>query len=263
MRGGDYYLITLKLDVIGQKLIRQDNEMIIDKSQGIINCQFKFHNNEHISWEGIDKFAIFTNIYNDRNYVRLGKGLNCTCTIPSEAMVGRIMNVTVYGGEHITTNQVSFILTPSHYKHIKPKPTTSKCGNDIFTDIYKHLGTKIEDIEVINQKLLLYKDNEIVRMVDLADALLSDYYTRDYINAVLATKYDDFNITEGFIICSSEGEELKRIPLSIVDEYYYNKQDIDNLLEDVNNRIDDCFNNVTYEGDEDGVYLILEHSKQE
>lgn len=255
-------MITLKLDISEQKLIRQDNEIIIDKSQGIINCQFKFHNTEHISWEGIDKFAIFTNIYNDRNYVRLGKGLDCTCTIPSEAMVGRMMNVTVYGGEHITTNQVSFILTPSHYHNHKPT-SSSNCKKDIFTDIYNHLENKIDDIDIIDDKLLIFKDGEIIKIVNVNEAILDDYYTKEYIDEVLSTKYDDFNISDGFIICSSKGEELKRIPLSVVDEYYYNKQDIDNLLDDVNTRIDDCFNNVAYNGDDDGVYLILEHSKQE
>ena len=255
-------MITLKLDVTEQKLIRQDNEIIIDKSQGIINCQFQFHNTENISWEGINKFAIFTNIFNDRNYVHLGKGLDCTCTIPSEAMVGRVMNVTVYGGEHITTNHVSFILTPSHYHKPSPTITSSKCGKDIFTSIYNHLENKIDDIDIIDDKLLIFKDGEIVKIVNVNEAILDDYYTREYIDEILSTKYDDFSINDGFIICSSEGVELKRIPLSIVDEYYYNKHQVDELITEVNNRVDECFNNADYISDDDGVYLILEHNQE-
>lgn len=253
------------MDVTEQKLTRQDKEIIIDKSQGIINTRFHFHNTRNINWEGIDKFAIFTNVYNDRNYVHLGRGNDCTCTVPSEAMVGRVMNVTVYGGEHITTNNVSFILTPSNYKHYPPKPPhhNGGCGGDIFSDIYNQIGTKIDDIDIIEKKLLLYRDEEIIKIVDLEDALLSDYYTRLYLDNVLSTKYDDFSICDGFIICSSEGVELKRIPLSAIDDYYYSKSDIDGFLTQVHDRIDSCFVNADCINTSDGVYLILEDSRQE
>lgn len=104
-------MIKLKFQIKNNKLERTDSEQIISKSKHLYKAIFEF---EGRMWKGVEKIAIFTDSWGNRKRVYIGRW-ECKCVIPDSILQGTFFKVTVYGGDLITTNDISIPLVQSDY----------------------------------------------------------------------------------------------------------------------------------------------------
>lgn len=95
-----------------------------------------------------------------------------------------------------------------------------------------------------------------MKILSFEDLILNNYYTKNYIDNELSKKYDDFNYDNGSIICFSNGEVKKRVPILSV-ENYYSKAEIDEKINEINNKLKDCIVDGEITSDNEGIYLIF------
>jgi len=106
-------MIKLNFNVDNTELKRNDNTAIISKSKHMHQAIFKFTGE---IWHGVEKIAIFTDSWGKSRRMYLGKYKKCKCIIPDKALTGTYFNIVVYGGDLITTNEISVPLVYSSYK---------------------------------------------------------------------------------------------------------------------------------------------------
>ena len=106
-------MITLKFNIENTELKRSDTAQVISKSKRMHQAVFEF---EGEMWQGVEKIAIFTDSWGKSRRMYIGKYKKCKCTIPDKALKGTYFNIAVYGGDLITTNEISIPLVYSSYK---------------------------------------------------------------------------------------------------------------------------------------------------
>lgn len=226
-------MITLTFNINQQKLKRTSKNILVNKSKNVISCNFEFR--DPTNWEGIEKFASFTN---DKEYTYicpLGKDMVCECVIPEEAMTGNYMKIGVFGGDRITTNNLLIPLLNSGFTtHIKQSTGES----DFFHDLYKKINMKYDDLILEENKLYCYSGDECLKIINFDDLILNTYPTKDYVESELNKKYDDFTYENGSLLCFINGELRKKIPITGIEEFYTRKE-IDEQFNEVNNRLDE------------------------
>lgn len=133
--------MNLKFHINQQLLRRTDNKVVVNKSRNHIQCHFHFTGHD---WQNIEKFAIFKNSKGKAYTSFLGKEMNCTCTIPSPAMTGNYMKISIYGGDLFTTQEIKVVLLPSGYTiDITPVDPDAK---DVFVEAFESIQSKIDHI---------------------------------------------------------------------------------------------------------------------
>ena len=148
---GGYAYLNLTFDINNQILQRTDKQIIVNKSRNYIHCTFTFKTEE---WNNIEKFAIFKNNRGKAYTCFLGKSIECTCTIPSPAMTGNYMKISIYGGDLITTTELKIILLPSGYTiDISPIDPSAK---DVFVEAFETIQSKIDQVEFEDGYLKCY-----------------------------------------------------------------------------------------------------------
>lgn len=150
-------MIILNFKVEGQFIKRDDRKMMVNKSKNIHFADFTFEGEE---WEGIKKFAIFKNDYHEAYVSSLGNSEECRCSIPAEAMRGRYLKISVYGGDLITSNELTISLVPSGYTTTISTPSDS--AKDIFVDIYEKIEAKIDNIIYEDGYLICRSGEEVL-----------------------------------------------------------------------------------------------------
>lgn len=244
-------MTTLKFDVNQQTIIRTDHERLVNSSHNIINARFRFSGE---LWEDYcmePKFVLFKDSWNNKTRVRLGR--NHECRIPNNVLAGSFFRLAVYAGDLIVTNYLNIPLSTTMYND-----TGDCCDKDfhLFNDIFTQLRSKYDDLVLEDSTLYCYGDGELLKIINFDDLILSNTYTRNYIDDVLATKYDDFKYSDGNLLCYIDGDLRKRVPIIAV-ENYYTKQEIDDRFDEVNHEMLKFFVDGEISSDEDGVYLVL------
>lgn len=108
-------MIKLKFNVENTELQRIDDTPIISKSKHSHKAIFEFTGD---IWRGQEKIAIFTDSWGNSRRAYLGKYKKCKCIIPDKVLKGTSLTITVYGGDLVTTNEVTIPLVYSSYKSI-------------------------------------------------------------------------------------------------------------------------------------------------
>lgn len=149
-------IITFKVN--GQSLKRTDKSRLVNKSQNVIIAKFNFMQSE---WTGINRFVLFKNSTDTYN-IPLEDGCEAECVIPWEVLNEHRFKMTLYGGDLITTNELTIKLEESGYTD-EVTPTHDPTP-DVFDKIFDELDTKATKVEVeelsedINAKLDLKSD---------------------------------------------------------------------------------------------------------
>ncbi|WP_406533423.1 hypothetical protein [Methanobrevibacter sp.] len=153
-------------------------------------------------WKNHPKYIIFK--YNEKNYLNFltynGESGNYEVVVPSIVLKGLMFRFTIY----------ELLYVGGSEERITTQEVTIKLHDSGFT----------EDISNISN------DEDSV-----------DIFTTLFEN--LSTKFDDLLIEEDNILCKSEGTIVKVIPLSAFLDDYYDKSEMDNLLEGKANNIHD------------------------
>lgn len=191
-------MIETEFTANNQILKRTDTTTIISKAKNIIKTSFSFNGD---IWDNINKFAIFTDSWGHKTTIHLGKSIICSCIIPASCLDGSHFKVCVYGGDLVTTNDVTIPLSSTgyskhHHHHEDCKPYV---GKDIFVDIFDRLDTKIEDIIFQDNCLQLYANGELIDSVCL-NGLVDDAHLNELIQEyVTKTELESFLQERGYI----------------------------------------------------------------
>ena len=135
-------MIKTEYTVTDQLLERTDKTTLIAKSKNIVKTSFCFQGS---LWHDVNKFAIFTDSWGNKTTIHLGKADLCSCIVPDSCLTGTFFKITVYGGDLITTKNVTIPLMSSGYT--KHHHHTNNCGHDekdIFVDIFDRLDNVID-----------------------------------------------------------------------------------------------------------------------
>lgn len=247
--GGMINVITLQFEIQQQSLKRTDHEFLVNKSKNIIRAYFKFSG--ELWEENSEKYVIFKDSWNNKTRIHLDEN---SCKIPDNVLEGDFFKLAIYAGDRITTN---YIIVPLSNTISPQKSNTPISENiNIFNSIFESLRKKYDNLVLEDNKLYCYSQGEILKILSFEDLILNNYYTKNYIDNELSKKYDDFNYDNGSIICFSNGEVKKRVPILSV-ENYYSKAEIDEKINEINNKLKDCIVDGEITSDNEGIYLIF------
>lgn len=152
-------------------------------------------------WDDIDKFAIFVDSWSNSCIVHLGEENEMECTIPSNVLKGTFFKVSVYGGDLITTNNVTIHLEMSGYIDFinsNPMGANHECGGskDIFVEIFEQLDTMVNSVTYSDKFLHLYGND------GLLDSVYLPFITEEEKEALADDLFEEFNIIINNVIDS-------------------------------------------------------------
>lgn len=196
---------VLSFNIYGQYLKRTDHKTVVNKARNVLKCKFCFKDD---LWEDVDKFALFKN-KTDAYNMHLGKSSNVDCIIPWEVLRGKYFRLTIYGGDLITTNEVTIPLAKSGYtEDVTPTKPHSK---DIFVEIIESLDEKFDDIVFEDNSLKLYGNGELKNCISLPfvdeahvteviTELMQDYVLKTELMEILNGYVKDIRFEDGKLI---------------------------------------------------------------
>ncbi|MDO5818706.1 MAG: hypothetical protein Q4P11_00070 [Methanobrevibacter sp.] len=150
--------MDLNFEINNQVLSRQDENILVNKSKNYVFCNFKF---KTVDWDNNEKFAIFKDSWGKSYVSYLGTGNDCRCVVPNEALKGTNFRISVYGGDLITSSELTILLVPSGYT-TRISPTAELMSKDVFVDIFDRLQTKIDDIVYEDGYLRCYSAGKVI-----------------------------------------------------------------------------------------------------
>lgn len=191
-------MIELQFETENQLLRRKDDAIIVNKAKNIIKASFTINGSV---WDGVEKFAIFRDAFDNKTTTYLGRESVCSCVVPASCLKTSFFKVTIYGGDLITTNAITIPLRDSGYprKHHHPH-----CGEkDIFVEIFEKIDSKIDNIVCADHCLHVFSDGILIDSVcipfvdeaqamDIAYGRIQDFIQNDEL-------FDDVLKQKGYI----------------------------------------------------------------
>ena len=178
--------MNLEFEVNNQILKRIDSQDVVSKNHNIYKCRFTF--DEESEWLDINKFVIFTDGWGISTTVHLGKSSDILCcAVPDSVLKGSYFKVSVYGGDLLTTNNVTVTLIESGY-HRHHHGKTCNHGKDIFVEIFDSLENTVDSIIYNDNMIHLYNREKLLESIYLPFLDKSEVETlvlndlQDYIN---------------------------------------------------------------------------------
>ena len=121
--------MNLEFSVKNNILSRLDNNKVVNNTHNVYKCIFNLDED----WININKFAIFVDSWGNRTNVHLGKTVDdLSCIIPNNVLKGTYFKLSLYGGDLLTTNNVSIGLIQSGYSKVNKEECGCKDNKDIF-----------------------------------------------------------------------------------------------------------------------------------
>ena len=155
--------MDLNFEVKNQIIKRTDKNVIVNKSHNYLFANICFKSSE---WEGVDKYAIFKDGWDNSYHIHLGIEDEFYLPIPTDVLIGVSFRLTVYGGELITTNEVKVILIPSGFT-LKYKTPPGYKNRNVFIEIFEKLSSKIDNIVLEENHINCYIEGRLVCSIPL------------------------------------------------------------------------------------------------
>ena len=177
--------MSLEFVVNDQQLRRVDTTRVVGNNKNVYTCKFNFIDS---GWDELHKFAIFTDGWGTTIKVHLGKETNkLTCLVPDRVLKGAKFKVAVYGGDLLSTNNVTVpVIESGYHKHIHSKGKACSNKKDIFVEIFESLDTKIDNIAFSDDHLHVLCNNKLIESIYLP------YLTEEDVNELIQVFADDF-----------------------------------------------------------------------
>ena len=195
-------------------LRRLDNNTLMGKNTQYI-CHFTFEGEE---WNDVDKFVEFSSSKNKTYVGVLGKGLECVSAIPYAIMKDNcVIKVSVYGGNLITTNQVSLVLMPSGYT--SEQVSTQPEFTDAFVDAYRRIANNFDNAIIRDNKIVFFADDHEVVELSFEDILYSqaDWSETDTESASYILNkpelINNFKYQNNNLVCLSDNKVIQTVSL--------------------------------------------------
>ena len=173
--------MDLEFHLINQILTRTDNQKVIQKSKNIYQCHFTINGE---IWDNLEIFAIFSDSFNNKRTVPLGKGNELSCVLPNFVLKGTFFKVSLFAGDLITTNIISIPLLSSLYgnfdEYVECEELESK---NVFVSIFESLDCKVDEIRHVNNFLEVYAGGELIESIymPIADEAFVDSLKQEFI----------------------------------------------------------------------------------
>ena len=175
--------MNLEFEIKGQILKRIDSHDVMNHNYNVYKCRFTFE--EDSEWIDVNKFVIFKDGWGNSTTVHLGKSSNIlSCLVPDKVLAGSYFKVSVYGGDLITTNNVSIALLQSGYS--KNRHHGCDKQKDIFVEIFDRLDNSVDSIVYNENTLHLFCRDSLLESIylpfldeneitELVSSLVSDH----------------------------------------------------------------------------------------
>lgn len=155
--------MELNFEIKNQILTRTDTQILVNKSNNYVFCNFLFKTEE---WDTLNKFCIFKDSWGKSYTQHLGVENNCQCKVPAEVLQGTFFKISVYAGNLITSTEITVILVPSGYTTSFNEHSSSS-EKDIFVELFEELSTKIDNVIFDDGFLRCYSGDELISEVQL------------------------------------------------------------------------------------------------
>lgn len=103
--------MTLFFKIYGQKLEREDEEVIAGYTRNYIDVIFDFDR----IWHDLLKYALFVEPDGTRHVVELGYGKTLSCPIPNQVLKNTYFYISVFAGDLLTSTQEMVLVSSSGY----------------------------------------------------------------------------------------------------------------------------------------------------
>ena len=153
--------MNLKFEIDGRLLKQKKAHHHQNKDLDNLFCSFVFTTPE---WKHIEKYAIFWNRKGKSMIHSLGRGIKTQCPVPQMVLNDLYFYVQVYANDKVFTRKEK-IFTHGDVQISKDEEKSKK---DI-KDFFKQMGDKIDNIIYDDNKLLIYKNNKLVKTIDIID----------------------------------------------------------------------------------------------
>ena len=180
-------------------------------------------------WNGVDKFVIFSDNWDNVCRVHLGEEDVCECLVPSSMLNSSYFRVAVYGGDLVSTNNVAIPLLMSGY--IDPSNPdylhnwVYGVQNDIFVEIFNKINARVHHIIYADKSLYLYTERELLESVYLP------FVTTDESISIVRSLVEEyfgtipFDIIENLnnlssVAWSGDYEDLENIPSEFTPKHH-------------------------------------------
>ena len=144
----------IKFKVNYQHLERLDKKTIVNKLRNILIAEIDFED----GWDDLNVFAIFKNECESYSVpVEINNDVG-ECVVPNEVLDGRWFKITLFGGDLITTNELTIYLVESGYTtDISPISESTPDSFVYFANeidsIHEELNSKTIDLQSIHDEL--------------------------------------------------------------------------------------------------------------
>ena len=169
--------MILSFEINNQIIQRLDNNVLVNKSKDYVSCSFIFKTDE---WVGVEKFAIFKDSWNESYMVNLGVESSIAVTPPEDVLKGTFFKVSVYGGDRVTSNELTVALLPSGYTTNIKIPENG--GVDVFTQLFDALNSKVSSISYSDGVMRVFSSEgemstfDLITVDDLSTVAVSGSY---------------------------------------------------------------------------------------
>lgn len=237
--------MNLEFDVNNtQRLTRTDSTTeVVSKNYNTYRCRFTFSD----EWIDLNKFVIFRDGWGETTTVHIGKGSSILCCmVPNNVLDGTHFKLMVYGGDLLSTNNVSIPLVTSGYTNGLTDPSCTRKQKDIFIEIFNELDTKPDSIVYSNHCLNLFNKDTLVESVYLPfadETIVDDLITSTTSTlAELQNRLDiveetanNFEVTDTLDPDSTQAISSKAVheALDLKEDKYDFSQRIDELLQNL------------------------------
>lgn len=151
--------MTFKFEIDG-KILRKKEHYHHKNEFNSLFCSFTFLTRE---WKHLDKYAIFWNKNGKSSIEYLGQKSKCKCPLPNFLKGASIFYVQVYANDTIYTSKID-VVTNFNALHEE-----EECNKAMFNHFLEETSKKIEDIQYSDNRLLIYSNGELSKVVSIAN----------------------------------------------------------------------------------------------
>ena len=171
--------MILKFKIKNQKLIREDDEYLVNLTTEYLECQFDFMTPD---WDNVEKYATFK--VKGKSY--LYQINDNTVKVPNDILKYKYFYIKLHGTDKnrnrkITTDELIIILKITGWKEQDNYvPSHDLTNKDIVTLLKEKLDTKTDHFELTNNSLICYSDGNIIQIIPFT--FLENYYDKTEID---------------------------------------------------------------------------------
>lgn len=182
--------MILNFKIKGQKLIRFDDNYVVNLSKEYLQCNFEYSED----WSDLTKYVTFT--VKGRSYRY--ELVNDSVQVPNDILKYKYFYIKVHGVSNtnqtvITTDELIIILKITGYDG-NLQPSTEIDSQDVITLLKNKLDTKIDHLRITDNSLICYSGETVVQIIPFT--FLENYYDKSEVNTLLNRTIIDVDTSE-------------------------------------------------------------------